>query len=105
MRKLKGVMLGLLIGSVVFSVPQSVKAVEKEAKQNDVSWVVKRGQVPNCMQPDSVIIYDEDLNYSFESGGELFDAQKQNSGVYARTGMMAVYDKNGVLRNVYYEKE
>lgn len=55
------------------------------------------------MQPNTIVIYDEDLNYEFECGGEASDEeQQQGSDVYACPGMKAVYDKNGLLRNVYY---
>ena len=66
------------------------------------SATTNQGEVPNCMQPNSVIIYDEDLNYRFESGGEASDDEQQGSDVYACPGMKAVYDKDGILRNAYY---
>lgn len=66
------------------------------------SAAVEQGEVPNRMQPNTVIIYDEDLNYEVESGGVSDEDQQQSSNVYACPGMKAVYDKNGLLRNVYY---
>lgn len=60
----------------------------------------KEGHVPNYMLPNTVIVYDEEMNFTVEQGG-IGDVQ-ENSDVYATPGMKAVYDEDGLLRNVYY---
>lgn len=58
--------------------------------------------IPDVMQPDTILIYDDDLNYSFEQGGDVNMKNQKPSEIYASPGMKAVYDKNGILKNVYY---
>lgn len=86
---LKKRMLFGLIGSFVLSFSMRIQATDIK-------------NVPNYMQPDSVIIYDNELNYQCEKGGEADNSKQEISDVEPFPGMKAVYDDEGLLRNVYY---
>ncbi|MDR2044805.1 MAG: hypothetical protein LBQ15_10690 [Clostridium sp.] len=71
--------------------------------------------VPRWMQPDTVIVYDDDLNYTVVRGGELSKADLVGRWDIALTGLTTTdpglraepdtkveYDLHGFCSNIYY---
>lgn len=68
-----------------------------------VSAANDKKEIPAYMKPDSVIVYNEDLTYDFEAGGETEDfSNEEATGILPRAGVKVVYDKRGLLKTIYY---
>ena len=69
--------------------------------------------IPSMMQPNTIIIYDNNLDPIYVQGGQLSDEQKSEispellwdtseQDIYAKPGIKVDYDQHGVIQNIYY---
>jgi len=69
--------------------------------------------IPSIMQPNTIIIYDNNLGPIYVQGGQLSDEQKSKispdllwdtseQGIYAKPGIKVDYDQHGEIQNIYY---
>ncbi len=78
------------------------------------SSVENESYMPTWMQPNSVIIYDDELNYEVIEGGKLEDQEMTNRAdikavgesdysdeMLAEPNTKVVYDQHGFIQNVY----
>ncbi len=70
--------------------------------------------VPPTMQPNTILIFNDDLTYDIIQGGELTESQLMgedsnidlaginSTTLEAQPGIKVTYDQHGVISNVYY---
>lgn len=69
--------------------------------------------IPSMMQPNTIIVYDNNLSPIYVQGGQLSDEQKSKissdllwdtseQGIYAKPGIKVDYDQHGEIQNIYY---
>ncbi len=69
--------------------------------------------IPNMMQPNTIVIYDNNLNPIYVQGGPLTNEEKSkiepyllydtsDQGIYAKPGIKVEYYKHGEIENIYY---
>jgi hypothetical protein len=69
--------------------------------------------IPNMMQPNTIVIYDNNENPIYVQGGPLTDEEKSkiepyllydtsDQGIYAKPGIKVEYYKHGEIENIYY---